>query len=182
MNRLSVWGLLLSAGWLCGCAGPGDPVKRAVMAALAPETARETWMPLLKDPSLTAEAVRKGMGADNLTSFLLLAGRDELARLRQDYEWEFGPKDEPVRPDVLARYLTAHGTAVARKDIRELPWTAYAGGVCTGSFSIATSYGLNAKLLFEARPRDGKLVVTKLAVAKKQSSALAEGFPIFEKR
>ena len=169
---------ILMAGLVGGCGGTHGKLERAVTAALAPEAPRDAWFPALQQAALsqttgvTPEAMRQSMGSKNFTSFVLTLTRD----LRQDYAWEFGAS----QPAAMARYLKEHSTLVARQDVRDLQWTQRPDGTYSGSFSVSTSYGLKATLLFAAREQNGSIEVTKLAVAKKQSRDLSEGFLVFQ--
>jgi hypothetical protein len=169
--------MILIAGLVSGCGGTRAKIERAVAAALAPETSPDVWTPVLKNPSGKRADMLKGMGSLNFTSFLF-AITDELDKLTKGYSWELDPR---TRPDVLAQYLIDHSTLVAAKDVRDLQWARQPNGTFCGSFSVDTSYGLKAKMLFAASEKDGSIAVTKLVVAKKQSTDLADGFAIFGK-
>ena len=172
MKKQRMWLTVLIAGLAIGCGGPNSKIERAVTLALAPENPAEVSAILKSQQGVTNEEARKKLGAHNFTSFVLTT-----KGLDQNYAWELAP----VRPDALARYLSDHSTAVAKKDISNLQWTQQPDGTYSGSLSVNTSYGLKATLLFVAREQNGSLAVTKLAVAKKQSTNLADGFTVFEK-
>ena len=178
MQRSCMLLMILIAGFVGGCDGTPAKIERAVAAALAPETSPDVWTPVLKSPSSKRADMLKGMGSHNFTSFLF-AITDELDRLAKGYSWEFDPRTSPA---LFAQYLIDHSTLVAAKDVRDLQWARQPNGTFSGSFSVDTSYGLKAKMLFAASEKDGAIAVTKLVVARKQSTDLAEGFTIFEKQ
>jgi hypothetical protein len=176
----SVWTVLavVITGFVCGCGGPDAKVQSAVRAALAPETAHAVWAAAIKNPSLTTEDARKQIGEHNLTTFLLTLAVQESATLAQGYSWQYGA----VRPDVLAQYLTDNSTLVAAKHTSNLQWAKQPDGTLSGSLAVNTPYGLTATLLFAATEKDGSVVVTRLAIAKKDSTALTDGFTVFTRQ
>ena len=176
MKGLDAGMMVLMAVLMAGCGGVGGKVERAVTAALAPERP-EGLTALGKSPHPTTQDVPKSIGADNFTCFLLAYGKEARENLARGYAWKF----EAMQPVAMAQYLAKHATAVAAKDISGLQWTQQPDGTYSGSFSISTSYGLKATLLFAAREKDGDVEVTKLAVARKQSASLADGFTVFQK-
>lgn len=173
----TVWTMVVMviAAVVAGCGGPDAKVETALHAALAPETTPAVWTSAIKNPSFTPEDVRKQMGAHNLTAFLLTLSTQDADTLAKGYSWEYGA----VRPDVLARYLMDNSTLVATKHTSNLQWTKQPDGSLSGSFAVNTTYGLKGTLLFEATEKEGSFAVTKLAVAKKESTAMTDGFVVF---
>lgn len=172
----SVWTMLVIviAAIVAGYGGPDAKVQTALHAALAPETAPAVWASAIKNPSLTPEDVRKQMGTQNLTTFLLTLSAQDADTLAKGYSWEYGT----VRPDALARYLTDNSTLVAAKHTSNLQWAKQPDGTLSGSFAVNTPYGLKATILFSATEKEGSIAVTKLAVAKKGSTAMTDGFAV----
>jgi len=175
----NAWVMLvaITVVFVSGCSSPCK-VGRAVNTALAPETASSVWAPVLKSPNPTQEKVRSQMGAHNLTAFLLTLSANDADTLSKGYAWEYGA----VRPDILARYLTDNSTLVASKHVSDIKWVKQPDGTLSGSFLVNTPYGLKATLLFAAYEKDGSVVITKLAIAKKESMAMADGFTVFKKQ
>lgn len=169
--------MIASLVMVVGCNGPDAKVGKAVYASLAPETEASSWSPVLKGPGPTQEEVRKLLGSHNLTAFLLTLSAKDSDALAKGYAWDFAAPN----PAGIARYLSDNSTLVASKHISNLLWVKGADGKLTGSFVVKTPYGLNATLLFAASEKGGSTVVTKLAVAKKGSAALADGFIVFER-
>lgn len=175
-KALMIW-VTITVVFVCGCCSPCK-VGRAVNTALSPETASNIWAPVLNSPNLTREKARTQMGAYNLTAFLLTLSANDADTLSKGYAWEYGT----VRPDILARYLKDNSTLVAPQHVSHMKWVKLPDGTLSGSFLVNTPYGLKAKLLFVAQEKDGLVVITKLAIAKKGSMDMADGFSVFTKQ
>ena len=166
-----------------GCVGTQTKVKRAVTASLAPETPRSVWTrtPRL-DPSSSPEgnntAIGKAMGTNNLTGWLLTS-RSALSINPEVYDWQI-PRTAGVGGS-LAKYLSDNFTAVRCRDIKGLNWSGTSDDAISGSFRVQTSYGLQAAFVFHAKRDADAIEVDHLAIKKKCSSEISEGFTIFKK-
>jgi len=163
----------------CGGGGPEAQIQKGLVEAFRPQagpaTTRAVLAALAEDPN--PERLRTELGTNNLTVFLLTLPEENPLTDTQNYEWAW-PK-----PDVrlLAEKLDVDLCAVTLDDLESLSWQETAPGTMRGSFAVEMDYGLQAKFLFEARGSGYALHVTKLAVAKRDSDDIVDGFLVFDR-
>ena len=169
-------GVLVLAG---GCVGTHRQVERAVTAAMAPEKPASVWtkeMPSFanasSDPAAMNTAIADAMGRDSFTCWMITQPAPQLEEL----EWEFSHGGGGV-----ATYLGKHHTLVRRKDITGLTWAIGKDDSISGTFQVKTPYGLEAAFVFLAEDHAGELEISHLAIQKRGSVEIAEGYTVFRK-
>ena len=179
MVNLHTFSLLLFI--LCAsCARETQTVEQALLSFLKPDasvgTVRQELARLADTPD--PQRLFTTLGSNNLTVILLTMPKESKLTTSNEYEWDWPEKD--LRK--LGMQLSREASAVAASDIHNLLWHISGDGHLNGSFSIDTTYGLQARFLFRGQQHGTKYEIDTLSVARVGSHRLEDAFPLIPAR
>jgi hypothetical protein len=142
--------------------------------ALAPEASRSETIDILAALAHSADIVPviDALGTNNFTTFFLSLQKDSPLLLTDEYECTIPKTDIPI----FGKYVGTHATAIAVHDIDCLAHDSSPDGTGCGSFSVDMSWGFTATFLFTTRKQGHKIEVTRLAIKRKDSPDIDDGF------
>lgn len=153
-------------------------LQKAVCFAESKEVVHNVFAELAVAPAGTGqrEALRAELADDNLSMFCMAGplNRDDAAA-----EFEYGvPALDQITQ--VSMHTVELGTVVGLDDVTAISWQDDVPGQAHGSFQFDTKCGNKGTCLFQAQQEGEAWTFTRLAIQKKGSDLIADGWPVFD--
>ena len=121
------------------------------------------------------DLLKSKLRSDNLSMFCM-TGPLNPENAAANFEYEV-PGLEQI---AMAAMQTAElGAVVCLNDVADVSWAETAPDQAHGSFRYATKSGYRGTCLFRARQEGSIWIITRLAIQKKGSELIEDGYPVF---
>ncbi len=152
-------------------------IQTAVCLSEPKETVQAAFADLASAPAGSSQRnlLRARLSSDNLSMFCLTSpiNADNAAA---DYVYETPTHDQM---GAATLHTVNAGTVVAPGDISAVTWVDDDPGFAHGSFRFDTSFGNRGTCLFLAMAIGDSWKITKLAIQKKGSDKIEDGYSVF---
>ena len=154
-------------------------LQQAVRFAESRETVQTTFADLATGPAGTSQqdVIRSKLANDNLSMFCTIS---PLNREGDETEFEYAsPSLEMITAS--AQHTVANASVVDLADIAEVTWQDDAPGQAHGSFRYDTKSGYTGVCLFQAKQDGETWNVARLAIQKKGSDRIEDGYAVYDR-
>lgn len=154
-------------------------LQTAIRFAEPEEAVREVLADLASAPAGTSqqELLKSKLSSANLSFFCLTSELNREGNAT-DYEYEV-PSVEMVGEASI--HTVTNASVVVLDDVVEVSWQDAAPGQAHGSFRYDTKSGYKGRCLFLAAQAGTTWTITQLAIQKKGSGLLEEGYVVFSR-
>lgn len=154
-------------------------LQQAVRFAESREVVQTTFADLAAGPAGTSQqdVLRSKLASDNLSMFCTISA---LNREGNETEFEYAsPALEMITAS--AEHTVANASVVDLADVAEVTWQDDAPGQAHGSFLFDTKSGYKGVCLFQAKQDGETWNIARLAIQKKGSGRIEDGYPVFDR-
>ena len=153
-------------------------LQNAVRFAESRETVQNVFADLASGTAGTSQqdVLRSKLASDNLSMFCTVSPLN-----REGNETEFEYASPPLEMILKsAEHTVANASVVDLADVVDVAWVEDGPAQAHGSFRFDTKSGYKGACLFEAAATGADWKITRLAIQKKGSDLLADGWPVFD--